>query len=183
MSRAQRADNMTQLAMSEAIGKMYAERYFPAEQKVRVQKIVANVTAAFAHRVEAVTWMSLRTKAVALEKLKTLYVGVGSPEHWSDYSDLGVDSADAVGNLRRVADRNYRHAVSLLGTPVDMTQWWMAPQTVGAVLVFQQNAYDSPRHCCSQVRPGGVGRRELWRDRRDLWARGHTLRRRGLRRR
>ncbi|HSQ05757.1 MAG TPA: M13 family metallopeptidase [Burkholderiales bacterium] len=142
MPRAQRARNMTQVAMSDAIGRMYAERYFPAEQKARVQTIVSNVVAAFTKRVEAVTWMSPRTKALALEKLKTLYVGIGYPEHWPDYSDLTVDPTDAVGNLRRVGDRNYRRALALLGTPVDMTQWWIAPQTVGAVLVFQQNAYD-----------------------------------------
>lgn len=142
MPRAQRARNMTQVAMSDAIGRMYAERYFPAEQKARVQTIVSNVVAAFTKRVEAVTWMSPRTKALALEKLKTLYVGIGYPEHWPDYSDLAVDPTDAVGNLRRVGDRNYRRALALLGTPVDMTQWWIAPQTVGAVLVFQQNAYD-----------------------------------------
>ena len=56
--RAQRALEATQSAMSDAIGRMYAERYFPAEQKARVQAIVANVTAAFVRRVEAATWMS-----------------------------------------------------------------------------------------------------------------------------
>lgn len=142
ISRAQRAVNATQLAMSDAIGRMYAERYFSPQQKARVQAIVANVKAAFVRRVEAVTWMAPATKALALEKLKTLYVGIGYPERWPDFSDLAVDSADAVGNLRRVAGRNYRHALALLDTPVDMAQWWIAPQTVGAILVFQQNAYD-----------------------------------------
>jgi predicted metalloendopeptidase len=142
VSRAQRAVEVTQLAMSDAIGRIYAERYFSPEQKARVQAIVANVKAAFVRRVEAVTWMSPATKAVALEKLKTLYVGIGYPERWADFSDLAVDSADAVGNLRRVAGRNYRHALALLDAPVDRSQWWIAPQTVGAILAFQQNAYD-----------------------------------------
>ena len=31
----------TQVAMSDALGRMYAERYFPAEQKARVEAIVA----------------------------------------------------------------------------------------------------------------------------------------------
>ncbi len=140
--RAQRALDATQLAMSDAIGRMYAERYFPAEHKVRVQAIVANVAAAFVRRVEAATWMSPSTKALALAKLKTLYVGIGYPEHWQDYADLTMDPLDAVGNLRRAADRTYRHAVARLGKPVDMTEWWIAPQMVGAILVFQQNAYD-----------------------------------------
>jgi predicted metalloendopeptidase len=86
--------------------------------------------------------MSPGTRTVALAKLKTLYFGIGYPEQWQDYSDLIVDSTDPVGNLRRVADRNYRRAVARLGQPVDLTEWWIAPQTVGAVLVFQQNAYN-----------------------------------------
>jgi predicted metalloendopeptidase len=142
--RAQRAIEVTQAAMSDALGRMYVERYFPAQLKARVEAIVANVIAAFRRRVEAAAWMSPGTRTVALAKLKTLYFGVGYPERWRDDSDLIVDSADAVGNLRRVADRDYRRAVARLGRPVDRTEWWIAPQTVGAVLVFQQNAYNFP---------------------------------------
>jgi predicted metalloendopeptidase len=142
--RSQRALEATQVAMSDALGRMYAERYFPAEQKARVEAIVAGVIAAFRRRVEAATWMSPGTRTLALAKLKTLYFGIGYPERWQDYSDLTVDSTDPVGNLRRVADRNFRHTLARLGQPVDMTEWWMTPQTVGAVLVFQQNAYNFP---------------------------------------
>lgn len=140
--RAARAVRVTQFAMSDAIGQMYGARYFPPEQKMRVEQIVANVVAAFVRRVSAVPWMSPGTKALALRKLKTLYVGIGYPEHQSDFLDLEVDPADAIGNLRRVAERTRRRAIARLGTPVDMTQWWIAPQSAGAVLVFQQNAYE-----------------------------------------
>jgi len=140
--RAQRALEATQSALGDAIGRLYAERYFPPEQKARVRQIVRNVTDAFNRRVEGATWMSPATRTTALAKLKSLYVGIGYPERWQDYSDLVVDRDDPVGNLRRVADRAYRHAVGRLGRPVDMTAWWMTPQTVGAILVFQQNAYD-----------------------------------------
>jgi len=140
--RAQRALDATQLAMGGAIGKMYAERYFPADQKARVQAIVSNVTTAFVKRVEAVTWMSPATKTQTLAKLKTLYVGVGYPEHWQDYSDLVVDPLDALGNQRRAANRDYRQAVARVGKPIDMTEWGILPQTVGGILVFQENQYD-----------------------------------------
>jgi putative endopeptidase len=140
--RSERALAVTQSAMSDAVGKMYADRYFPAEQKARVHRIVADVAAAFVKRVEAATWMSPGTRTLALAKLRTLYVGIGYPERWQDFSDLAIDSLDAVGNLRRVANRDYRRALARVGKPVDMTEWWIAPQTVGAVLVFQQNAYD-----------------------------------------
>ena len=141
-SRAQRALAATQLAMGEAIGRMYAERYFPAEQKRRVLGVVNNVTRAFIRRVEAATWMSPDTKSRALKKLNTLYVGIGYQEKWQDFSDLVVDPTDAAGNLQRAERRAYRRALARLGKPVDMHEWWIAPQRVGAILVFQQNAYD-----------------------------------------
>ena len=140
--RAQRALDATQSALSEALGRVYAERYFPAAQKARVRNIVSNVTAAFIRRAEAATWMSPATRATALAKLRTLYVGIGYPDHWQDYSDLAVDPRDALGNLQRVEARSYRQAVARLGRPVDRSEWWIAPQRAGAILVFQQNAYD-----------------------------------------
>jgi predicted metalloendopeptidase len=141
-SRAQRALEATQSAMSDAVGKMYTERHFPPGYKARVQVIVANVVAAFTQRVEAAAWMSPGTKTMALAKLKSLYFGVGYPDRWHDYSNLVVDPADAVGNLRRVAQRDYSQAVSRLGQPVDQTEWCIPPQWPGAVLTFHQNAYN-----------------------------------------
>jgi putative endopeptidase len=140
--RTERALEATQSAMSGAIGRLYAEHYFPAKEKARVQRIVANVTAAYIARVDRAAWMSPATKDLALRKLKSLYVGIGYPEHWQDYSGLSIDAHDPVGNLRRVADGDYRRALARLGAPVDVKEWWIAPQTVGAVLIFQQNAYD-----------------------------------------
>lgn len=142
--RAQRALEATQQAMGEALGRMYVERYFPPAFKARVQSIAANVIAAFRQRVEAVTWMSPASKTLALAKLQAVYFGLGYPEKWQDYSDLTVDPLNAAGNLLRVSERNYRKAVARLGHPVNMTAWWMSPQTAGAVLVFQQNAYNFP---------------------------------------
>jgi predicted metalloendopeptidase len=104
-----------------------------------VQRIGANVLAALAQRVEQVTWLSADSKRIAVIKLKTLYVGIGYPERWEDFSDLRIDSTDALGNLRRVTDRQYRHVLARLGQPVDLTEWWMTPQTAGAILLFPQN--------------------------------------------
>ena len=139
--RAQRALDATQVAMSDAIGRMYADRYFPAAQKTRVRGIVARVTEAFARRVAAIAWMTPASKQVALAKVRSLYVGIGYPERWQDYADLVIDPADALGNLRRIEARNRRRALARVGRAVDLTEWWIAPQSVGAVLIFQLNAY------------------------------------------
>ncbi len=139
--RAERALAATQLAMSDAIGRLYSEQYFPAEQKARVQGLVANVAAAFARRAQAATWMAPATKAIALKKLKRLYVGIGYPDRWQNYVDLRVNPADAFGNAQRIADRNYHLALARLGRQIDMREWWIAPQTVGAILTFQLHSY------------------------------------------
>jgi len=140
-SRAERALAATQSAMGDALGRMYAERYFPAEQKARLERISDNVRAALTKRVEASTWMSPATKASALTKLQTLYVGLGYPDQWADDSSLTVDREDALGNLQRVYDHARHNALARLGQPVNLKYWYIAPQRVGAVLVFQQNAY------------------------------------------
>jgi putative endopeptidase len=141
-SREQRALEATQTAMSEALGRMYAQRHFPPEHKARVQAIAADVIAAFSRRVEAVAWMSPATKAMALAKLKTLYFGVGYPEQWQDDTGLRLHPADAFGNLRRIDERNYRRALAHLGKRTDNTAWGIAAQQPGAVLLFHQNAYN-----------------------------------------
>jgi predicted metalloendopeptidase len=141
-SRAQRATEATGQAMSDILARLYVERYFPAEQKARVQTIAAHVIEAFRQRVAAVRWLSPASKKLALAKLQALYFGVGYPETWQDNRDLTMSDVDAVSNRQRLADWNYRQALARIGQPVDLTQWWIAPQTAGAVLIFQQNAYN-----------------------------------------
>ena len=47
-------------------------------------------TKAFDKRIDALQWMTPETKAKAKEKVKTLYVGVGYPDKWIDYSALEI---------------------------------------------------------------------------------------------
>ena len=141
-TRAQRALDATQTALADVVGRLYVERYFSPRQKARIQSIVANVVTAFKKRLDAVTWMTPASRAVALAKVEALYVGIGYPDRWEDYSDLTLDPRDAAGNVRRIADRSYRHTLARLGQPTDRRGWVMTPQTVGGVLIFQQNIYN-----------------------------------------
>jgi putative endopeptidase len=141
-TREQRAIDATSKAMPEAVGRMYVEKYFSSESKTKVREIVANVISAFEKRIEAVPWMTPATKIQALSKLKTMYFGVGYPEHWTDYSRLTIDAGDAVGNSRRAADWHYENALIKLDQPTDITEWVTLPQTVGAIYMPLQNAYN-----------------------------------------
>jgi endothelin-converting enzyme/putative endopeptidase len=140
--RIQLAMDAASRALPDAVGRLYVEKYFPASEKARVQRIVANVIGAFGKRVEALEWMEPATKAQALLKLKTLYFGVGYPERWANYSELRIDARDAVGNLQRVAQWNYRNALANLHRSSAASDWVTAPQAVAAYLIPQQNAYN-----------------------------------------
>jgi putative endopeptidase len=130
--------------LGDAVGKIYAERYFPPEAKAKAQEMVANITAAFRKRIEALPWMASATKAEALEKLNTLYVGIGYPEHWHDYSAYEIKANDAFGNRWRGSLFEYHHDVARLGKPVDRKEWCMSPQTVNAVNLPLQNGLNFP---------------------------------------
>ena len=131
-------------AVPDAAGKMYVERYFPAEAKARLQTMVANIVAAFHKRVEQLDWMAPATKKEAQEKLRTLYVGVGYPDKWTSYEGLEIKPNDAMGNALRAEKFHYQQQLAKLGKKVDPTEWCMPPHIVNAVNMPMQNALNFP---------------------------------------
>ncbi len=131
-------------AMGEAVGKLYAARYFSAADKAEAQAMVANLIAAFARRIDALEWMSPATKVQAKAKLAVLRVGVGYPDRWRDYSALVVKPGDALGDLDRAELFELRRNLNKLGGPVDRGEWVMTPQTVNAVNLPAMNALNFP---------------------------------------
>jgi endothelin-converting enzyme/putative endopeptidase len=131
-------------ALGDVVGKIYAERYFPPQAKATGEAMVANLIAAFRRRIEALTWMDPSTKAEAEAKLSSLYVGIGYPETWHDYSNFEVKPDDIFGNFWRGSIAHYQREVARLGNPVDRKEWSMTPQTVNAVNLPLQNALNFP---------------------------------------
>jgi putative endopeptidase len=136
--------DLTNQALGEAVGKAYVAKYFPASEKARAQKLVANITAAFRVRIEHLDWMSPETKAKALAKLDVLKVGVGYPDRWRDYRSLKIVAGDAFGNAQRAERFEYERNLRKLGQPIDRTEWVMTPQTVNAVNLPVMNALNFP---------------------------------------
>ena len=130
--------------LGDEVGKIYAQRYFPPEAKAQADAMVANIIAAFRKRIEALSWMDSSTKAEAQAKLTTLYVGIGYPESWHDYSAYEVKADDIFGNVWRGSLFDYHYDVARLGMAVDRKQWTMEPQTVNAVNLPLQNALSFP---------------------------------------
>ena len=142
--RWQRGVRLVDDLLGDAVGKIYAQRYFSPPAKAEAQAMVANIIAAYRVRIEALPWMAPATKAEAEAKLTTLYVGVGYPETWHSYAGYDVRPDDIFGNIRRAALFHYHQQVERLGKPVDRKEWSMTPQTVNAVNLPLQNALNFP---------------------------------------
>jgi len=142
--RWQRGVGLVSGLLGDAVGQIYAQRYFPPEAKSEAQAMVANIIAAFRKRIDALSWMDPATKAEAQAKLSTLYVGIGYPETWHSYTAYDVVAGDIFGNLWRGSLFEYHREVGRLGAAVDRKEWSMTPQTVNAVNLPLQNALNFP---------------------------------------
>ena len=122
-------------ALGEAVGKVYAARYFPAENKVAMDKLVSNLRKAMADNLNQLDWMGEETKIEARDKLAKFTPKIGYTEKFETYDSLVVGNS-AFANLIASSEWGYQDMIAQLGQPIDKTEWFMLPQTV--------NAYYSP---------------------------------------
>ncbi|MGM9737992.1 MAG: M13 family metallopeptidase [Candidatus Cryptobacteroides sp.] len=131
--RWKRAMNVPNSILSEAVGKMYVDRYFPVSSKKKMITLVSNLQKALGEHIDGLDWMSDSTKAKAHEKLDNFTVKVGYPDKWKDYSSLEIDPEKSYYENLREASRWYvADNMSRMGKPTDKTEWGMSPQTVNA---------------------------------------------------
>ena len=129
-----RSTRQLESVMGEALGQIYVKKYFPAEAKERMVKLVKNLQVALSERINAQDWMSDSTKQNAQEKLNAFYVKVGYPDKWTDISALTIDPEKSFYENMVECNRfwtkwDIEHKA---GKPVDRDDWHMYPQTVNA---------------------------------------------------
>lgn len=132
--RWRRCTSQVERQMGEALGKMYAEKYFPQSSKDRMSKLVKNLQIALAERIKAQDWMTPETKIAALEKLLTFYVKIGYPDTWTDMTALNIDNGKSYYENIMECNRFWTkdNLDKKAGKPVDIDEWQMYPQTVNA---------------------------------------------------
>ncbi len=130
--RWKRVTSTVEGAMGEALGQLYVEKYFPAEAKVRMETLVQNLITALGQRIDMAEWMTDATKANAHKKLSTIYVKIGYPNKWRDYSGLEIKNDSYYANVVRSNEFDMAYNFSKINKPVDKDEWLMTPQTVNA---------------------------------------------------
>ena len=132
--RWKRAVSLVDGLMSDAVGQMYVEKYFPAQAKTEMVDLVGKLQKSLGERIKAQEWMTDETKEKALDKLDAFTVKVGYPDKWDDLTPLVIDPEKSLYENARVAsdfywDLSYNKRYN---KPVDKDEWLMPAQMVNA---------------------------------------------------
>ena len=133
--RWKRGVSMVNGFLGDALGRLYVEKHFPDSTRARVQKMLANVIAAYREALRQSDWLSAPARRDALDKLAALSTGVGYPAQWRSYRGLEVAPDDLIGNWQRALTFDNQYRLGNIGGTAG-GEWMMPPQTV--------NAYYSP---------------------------------------
>jgi putative endopeptidase len=130
--RWKRGVSLVEWAMGEAAGRVYVDRHFPPQARERMDVLVANLLQAYRQSIEKLEWMGEATRQRALDKLGKFTPKIGYPVKWRDYSNLKVDPADLMANVRAAHAFEFDRQLNKIGKPVDRDEWLMTPQTINA---------------------------------------------------
>jgi putative endopeptidase len=130
-TRWKRGVAMVNAYLGDAIGRLYVERQFTSNTRVRAQRILDQVMAAYRDAIRDSDWMSTRAKREAQAKLAAMHVRLGAPSEWRSYAGLDVRSDDVFGNWQRALQfENRTRLDEVSGSSAAL--WALPPQTVNA---------------------------------------------------
>lgn len=141
------ANEAVQSFLSEEMGQLYVQRYFPAESKAEVEKMVQKMIDAFKTRIGRLDWMEAATKAEAIKKLDNITVLIGYPDAW-DLNNAEIRSISQGGsyfaNVAASEADKWKKMVKGLDEPVNPRRFPMAAFTVNAAASRNTNTLIFP---------------------------------------
>ena len=142
--RWQRCVDSTDSALGEALGKVYADKYFAGDSKAKTLEEVHAIEAAMDKDLDSLDWMGAATKVKAKEKLHAIVDKIGYPDKWRDYSKLEVTADNTIANSLRAREFENAYELNKIGKPVDKGEWVMTPPTVNAYYSDSMNTINFP---------------------------------------
>lgn len=116
----------------DLLGRVYVQKYFPAEAKERMLSLVNNLQQVYESRIKRLDWMSDSTRQKALLKLNGFVKKIGYPDKWKDYAGVQIERADHFNNIRQLKIYAFQQELAKVDKPVDKTEWFMNASEVNA---------------------------------------------------
>ncbi len=142
--RWKRAIDTVEDQIGELLGKVYARKYYPPEQRAAMEELVANLRTAMKANLRELAWMGPETRKEAHAKLDLFTARIGTPDKYKTYDGLVLSPGDPLGNSMAAGKWSLDFHVSRIGQPVDDTEWGLFPQTVNAQYNPSLNAITFP---------------------------------------
>jgi len=130
---------LTETLLPEAVGKLYAARYFPPAAKAKARAMTDAMLAVISAEIPKVAWMAPATRQRALAKISESRVELGYPDHWQSYAGVTIRRDALWANIeqaRRFAVADDRRQV---GKPTDRRSWKLPPSSPLAYIDLQLN--------------------------------------------
>ena len=118
----------------ELLGKVYVDRFFSLDDKVKLQSMIGEVLDVMRRSLKTNDWLTAPTKDKALAKLAKFTTKIGFPDKWKDHARLSFEAGDDILALRRkvAAFELQSEFYEKVNTPKDKTKWEMHPHQVNA---------------------------------------------------
>ena len=145
LPRDKRAIAAVNAGLGDAVGQIYAAKYFPASSRTEIKAMVGNIVGAFDRRLgRASTGSPPPPRPRPGASCGYSSSASATATTGATIAVWSIKRDDPVGNLQRARLFEYRHQLAKIGRPVDRQEWWMTPQTVNAVNLPLQNALNFP---------------------------------------
>jgi putative endopeptidase len=125
-------------SLGELLAQSFVKKRFGPESRAAVQKMVADISAAFRREVGRLSWMNDPTRDRAQEKLDKMAYLIGYPDQWKAY-EFDVARAKHAENIVAARTFEIRRSLAKIGKPVDRGEWYMTPPTVNAYYTALKN--------------------------------------------
>ena len=141
------ANMAVQTYLSEELGRIYVSRYFPAESKAEIERMVQLMIEAFKTRISRLDWMEEASKREAVKKLDSMTVLIGYPDQW-DLNNAEIKSVSDGGSYFANAAASevdkWEKMARELDEPVNPRRFPMAAFTVNAAASRSANTLIFP---------------------------------------
>jgi putative endopeptidase len=118
--------------IGELLGKIYAEKYYPPEEKAAMESLVSNLRTAMHANLKDLAWMGPETRIEAMKKLDAFTPKIGAPDSYKAYEGLAIKPDAPLANAIAAGKWQLDFDMKRVGKAVDRSEWHMFPQTVNA---------------------------------------------------